>query len=229
MSFYLRLEIHKSFYSVLSLNILEEFMEKKNLLKCALAAFAVVSVVPASADTDPLEKAAEQAGTLLAKSCGGGSCGAPRGNVSYNDNAPRYYQTERPAAHYCGGAPRGNVTYSPSQNNPYEARNPNQSANYYNYAADPNEQVQSMQMSQSSQAGTISEADLNRQLSSQGKAIYQSLDSEGKTLARQLASQDSYRDKDLAVKEAQRRVNEKRGFSGSSMSTDSDRSSNWNR
>lgn len=47
-------------------------------------------------------------------------------------------------------------------------------------------------------------------LNPQGKAIYLSLDSEGKSLAIQLASQDSYRDKNLAVKEAQRRMNERR-------------------
>lgn len=49
-------------------------------------------------------------------------------------------------------------------------------------------------------------------LNAQGRAIYLGLDSEGKALAIQLASQDSYRDKNLAVKEAQRRMNERRGF-----------------
>ncbi|WP_068471315.1 hypothetical protein [Candidatus Protochlamydia phocaeensis] len=59
---------------------------------------------------------------------------------------------------------------------------------------------------------TLTEADLLGMLSPQGRAIYMSLDAEGKALALQLASQETYRDKNLAVKEAQRRVNERRGL-----------------
>ncbi len=58
---------------------------------------------------------------------------------------------------------------------------------------------------------TLTEAQLLSMLSPQGRAVYLSLDPEGKSLAIQLASQDSYRDKNLAVKEAQRRMNERRG------------------
>lgn len=69
----------------------------------------------------------------------------------------------------------------------------------------------------SAAAGTISSATLTEDqllgmLSPQGRAIYLNLNPEAKALAIQLASQDSYRDKNLAVKEAQRRMNERRSF-----------------
>lgn len=59
-------------------------------------------------------------------------------------------------------------------------------------------------------SATLTEAQLLDMLNPQGKSIYLSLDPEGKALAIQLASQDSYRDKNLAIKEAQRRMNERR-------------------
>jgi hypothetical protein len=59
-------------------------------------------------------------------------------------------------------------------------------------------------------SGTLTEAQLLDLLTPQGKSIYLSLDPEGKKLAIQLASQDSYKDKNLAVKEAQRRLNDRR-------------------
>jgi hypothetical protein len=61
-------------------------------------------------------------------------------------------------------------------------------------------------------SATLTEAQLLGMLTSQGRAIYLNLNPEGKALAIQLASQDSYRDKNLAVKEAQRRMNERRGL-----------------
>ncbi len=64
----------------------------------------------------------------------------------------------------------------------------------------------------SNSTATFTEPQLLGMLSSQGRAIYLSLDPEGKALAIQLASQDSYKDKNLAVKEAQRRMSERRGL-----------------
>jgi hypothetical protein len=56
----------------------------------------------------------------------------------------------------------------------------------------------------------LTESQLLVDLSSQGRAIYMSLDAEGKALAVQLATENSYsQDKNLAVKEAQRRMNER--------------------
>lgn len=48
-------------------------------------------------------------------------------------------------------------------------------------------------------------------LSVTGRSIYQSLDSPGKALALQLAGENGYQNKELAVKEAQRRMNERNG------------------
>lgn len=56
----------------------------------------------------------------------------------------------------------------------------------------------------------MTDSQLLGQLNAQGKGIFMSLDPEGKALAIQLASQDTYKDKNLAVKEAQRRMNERR-------------------
>lgn len=61
-------------------------------------------------------------------------------------------------------------------------------------------------------SSTLNEAQLIGMLNPQSRAIYLSLDPEAKSLAIQLASQDSYRDKNLAVREAQRRMNERRGI-----------------
>jgi hypothetical protein len=63
-------------------------------------------------------------------------------------------------------------------------------------------------------SGREAEAQLLDSLNPQGRAIYQSLDSEGKALALQLARQN-YQDPDknlAAVKEAQRRMNERRSL-----------------
>ena len=56
---------------------------------------------------------------------------------------------------------------------------------------------------------TLTDAQLLGMLNDQGRKIFMSLDAEGKALAVQLASQDLYKDKNLAVKEAQRRMSEK--------------------
>ena len=64
----------------------------------------------------------------------------------------------------------------------------------------------------SASLATLTEAQLIGLLNSQARAIYLNLDPEGKALAIQLASLDSYRDKNLAIKEAQRRMNERRGL-----------------
>lgn len=58
-------------------------------------------------------------------------------------------------------------------------------------------------------SNAMTEGQLLNSLNPQGKAIYTSLNPEGKALALQLAAQDSYKDKNLAVKEAQRRMNDR--------------------
>ncbi|MFI0434872.1 MAG: hypothetical protein ACH350_03965 [Parachlamydiaceae bacterium] len=58
----------------------------------------------------------------------------------------------------------------------------------------------------------LTEAQLLAMLNPQGKAIYLGLNPEGKALAIELASKETYRDKNLAIKEAQRRINERHGL-----------------
>lgn len=112
------------------------------------------------------------------------------------------------ASHGCPAAKNGSVSTPASDNNAYHARVPNQSSSDYSN--------QSYGTNNSPPAGahsnaTLTEAQLLGMLSPQGRAIYLNLDPEAKALAIQLASQDSYRDKNLAIKEAQRRINERRG------------------
>ncbi len=54
----------------------------------------------------------------------------------------------------------------------------------------------------------MTEAQLLGALSPQGRSLYLNLDAKGKALALQLASQDVYKDKNLAIKEAVRRMQE---------------------
>lgn len=58
---------------------------------------------------------------------------------------------------------------------------------------------------------TFTEPQLMTVISPQERALYFGLDSEGKALALQLASQGGYQNKGLAIKEAQRRMNERQG------------------
>ena len=100
------------------------------------------------------------------------------------------------ASHGCPAVKNGSASTSASDNNAYHARVPNQSS--------------SDSSNQPNSNATLTEAQLLSMLNPQGRAIYLSLDQEAKALAIQLASQDSYRDKNLAIKEAQRRMNERR-------------------
>ncbi len=61
-------------------------------------------------------------------------------------------------------------------------------------------------------SGTLTEVQLLSMLSPQGRSLYLNLDPEAKALAIQLASQDSYRNKNLAIKEAKWRMDERRGI-----------------
>ncbi len=96
------------------------------------------------------------------------------------------------AAHGCGGG-----STSPS------------SAKEGNVTADNTDQMVNKSMV-TTPSVIMTDSQLLGQLNPQGKGIFMSLDPEGKALAIQLASQDTYKDKNLAVKEAQRRMNERR-------------------
>lgn len=110
-------------------------------------------------------------------------------------------------------APNANDTYRTYSSDSEVQANTNMNRNY-NTAGDYDYQRTGTGQSSMSPT-TMNEADLAKQLNAQGRAIWNSLDPEGKALALQLASQESYRDKNLAVKEAQRRINERRGMTQS--------------
>lgn len=144
-------------------------------------------------------------------------CGNARRNASTASNYDSSTNTYDPAPTY--NTNRGYNT-STNPNDTYRTyssdgsdvqANTNMNRNY-NTASDYDYQRTGTGMSAMS-SSTMNEADLAKQLNSQGKAIWNSLDPEGKALALQLASQESYRDKNMAVKEAQRRINERRGMS----------------
>lgn len=61
-------------------------------------------------------------------------------------------------------------------------------------------------------AQPLTETQLLVALSPQGRAIYMSLDSEAKALAVQLASEKTFTDKNLAVKEAKKRMDDRQGL-----------------
>jgi hypothetical protein len=120
--------------------------------------------------------------------------GNPSSGYNAQPGAPAYREDYRGASY---GSMSGTSEYGMTGSN----RGNVTDANYdYNAAAG------------TASSATLTEAQLTGMLSPQGRAIYASLDPEAKALALQLASQDSYRDKNLAVKEAQRRMNERRGF-----------------
>lgn len=60
---------------------------------------------------------------------------------------------------------------------------------------------------------TLTEPQLLATLNAEGRAIYQGLDAQGKALAIQLASLESYRDKNLAVREAAQRMSRRSAIS----------------
>lgn len=171
---------------------------KKDLAKIALAALILASANPVDGQA---HQDSEVAGTFLAAGCPAHGCPqkTPPSNKVIADTATDSgdtYQTR-------------SSTYQmkSSSNNPSDATgNPstrNSSSNDGDGGSTDRE---------SGSSETLTEAQLLSKLSAQGKAIYQSLDSEGKALAIQLASQDSYQDKNLAIKEAQRRMNDRRGL-----------------
>lgn len=137
-------------------------------------------------------------------------------NRNYNDTYYKSYNSNRtgPTSPNYVDSYRGTTYEVEAQGSPYpygRDYGANTSLNReYNTASDYDFNRAAVTTSTSSV--TLTEAQLLGLLSPQGRAVYLSLDPEGKSLAIQLASQDSYRDKNLAVKEAQRRMNERRGI-----------------
>lgn len=181
-------------------------MENKKLLKIAVAALATISVLPAGAQAVDLQ---ESAGSLLAAGCGGGKggCGAQR-SISYNNGqqTDAYNYDSRNQNQNQGMTNRSSSAYDSdyNTNRGYTSSAPSTPSYSSSYSSD-------MTFDSSASGMTLTEADLLRQLNAQGRAIYLSLDRDGRQLALQLASQNTYTDKNQAVKEAQKKVNEMRG------------------
>lgn len=209
-------------------------MEKKNLIKLAVTAFAMASVLPAASNA--AEDKGLDVGTLLAAGCGGG-CGAKK-SISYNDAPPshscggqrsnpysspyRSYNTAGDASSNPSTGAEWNTNrgynVSPSYSDSYRSYSTDNSAandwsstnRNYNTAGDYDYQRTGTGMSNTA-SSTLNDADILNKLGPEGKRIYQSLGPEGKALARQLISQDSFKDKDQAVREALKRMNERQG------------------
>lgn len=157
---------------------------KKDLAKIALAALVVASAIPVTGQAD---MDIEAQGILLAVGCAAHGC--PSANAPANENpAPVSNQNNRDYRGQTYG--RDSISAPPDG----DTSSPNTNAE-----------------AGATSSATLTEAQLLGMLNPQGRAIYLNLDPEAKALAMQLASQDSYRDKNLAVKEAQRRMNERRG------------------
>jgi hypothetical protein len=178
-------------------------MEKRNFSKIALAAIVLAAGIPSGAQAFSDANIVDT--HLIAKGCGGSSAGCGGGQaqrnpqISYNSsNSQNAYQADSTS------------TYTtPNNNQSRWSNNPNNNAtSTWSSSNDMNSSDYNNQQNTMTSSGSLTEAQLLAQLNPQGKAIYQSLNTRGQALARQLASQDSYRDKNLAVKEAQRRQNE---------------------
>jgi hypothetical protein len=169
---------------------------KADLAKIALAALILASTASVNAQVDM-----QSNGIYLA----GGGCaahGCPAAKNSSNANPDNYGSNQEARGQFNNQQNyyQPQDAYSRPDNRPNEFnRNP--------YHATFNDFNQVANATPSSTQ--LTEAQLLVALNAQGRAIYLSLDAEGKALALQLANQDSYRDKNLAVKEAQRRTNER--------------------
>lgn len=169
---------------------------RKELAKLALAALILAASSPISGQAADMEAT----GILLAAGCPAHGCPAKN-----KPDANSYSQRDN----YYNEQPYG--TRDNRDQNPYTTQNSDfgRSSGYnsnYDSASFDSNQIAVMDASTST---PMTESQLLNALNPQGKAMYQSLDSEGKALALQLASQDTYRDKNLAVKEAQRRMSDK--------------------
>lgn len=213
-------------------------MENKKLAKLALTGLLLASAAPALA-VQELQNV--DVSSILVASCGASSCNANR-KVSYNDSSNANSYNARTNTYQADNTPNqyGSTTSSYDSGTNYntnrgyntsptytdssrtyttdEDANTNMNRNY-NTASDY-DYNRSGNGTAAMSSATISEGELMKQLNAQGKAIYNSLDTEGRALALQLASQDSYKDKNQAVKEAQRRINEQRGMGKFGSSTD---------
>jgi hypothetical protein len=165
------------------------FMEKqKKLAKLALAGLLLASALPMGAQAAGSKEIQLAAAGCAAHGCGAGSSNSSSKKASKDlaDNADNYPTSTNPGA---------------AQQNYNTNRNYSTSTNYND-----------SDVNAAANTTTLTKNQLWHQLSPKGKEIFNSLDPQGQTLALQLASKSTYTNKDLAVKEAQRKMNEDRGM-----------------
>lgn len=172
---------------------------KKDLAKIALAALILASTTPVNGQAE-----VEAHGIFLAAGCAAHGCS---GTDSSSSTSGTYYNPNpsTPSDNSYSSQPyRGAAYDSTSRPTPQYGEMSSTDREVRAKADD------SRSVATTSRSATLTEAQLLGALNAQGKSIYLSLDPEGKVLAIQLASQEAYKDKNLAVKEAQRRMNERR-------------------
>lgn len=189
--------------------------QKKDLAKIALAALIFASASPMAVQAD----SNFEVGTFLAAGCGAHGCKSVADNSPnkdmYNTHNNSYKMNTQPSE-------QGMTQSYSNPNYPNSMKNATDSgsspSNYPEGMPAPNHEFRSApeynyqrSNATSSLNQTLTEAQLLGMLNPQARGLYLSLDPEGKALAIQLASQDSYQDKNLAIKEAQRRMNDRRG------------------
>jgi hypothetical protein len=203
---------------------------KKDLAKIALTALILASATPVNGQVD---NSIEAHGILLAAGCAAHGCPAAKnssadrntrtppstGGVYENDSSNISYAYSPPSSYNTQQSGTTSPVYVEDYRGVTYDSTPHPTPEYggltsfnHEYLTTTDYDFNRAAVTTSTSTATLTEAQLLGMLTSQGRAIYLNLDPEGKALAIQLASQDSYRDKNLAVKEAQRRMNERRGL-----------------
>ncbi|MBA3722682.1 MAG: hypothetical protein H0W88_09820 [Parachlamydiaceae bacterium] len=194
-------------------------MEKSKLAKLALTALAIASTLPAAAQAND----ATNSGTFLAAGCSAsGKCSGARSNVSYNtptNSNPYNASTNAYQATDAYGNPVRQSTTSEYNTNRGYNTSPNYTDSYRSEApatdwSNSNRSYSTTTGDVDTRAATVSETDFQKQLNPQAKAIFLSLDSTGRSEAIQLAASQN-QDKNEAVKEAQRRMMDRKSTGGS--------------
>gem|GEM_PF-5885353 len=176
---------------------------KKELAKTVWVALFLTPIVPVHGQNEALEEKEMFLAATNSRPANGGDVSDAYAPSGYNSQksgitAPNYVEDRR------------GVTYDSIPQPPPEYGGMASFNREYNTATDYDYNRAAVTTSISS--ATLTEPQLLGMLSDEGKAIYFSLDPEAKGLAIQVASQDSYRDKNLAVREVQRRMSERRGL-----------------
>ncbi|WP_042281989.1 hypothetical protein [Candidatus Protochlamydia sp. R18] len=201
---------------------------KKGLTQSALAALMLASALPIVAQADQHS----QELLLAAASCGAyhptqgkreiadnstGTNSYDANNNSYQMNSNSSYENISNTYNGTSTSPGNDSVSTPnrknndwnaahSSNHSYSQTGTQYQSNANGYHSYNNAEEVDYNHATSAVSNTISEEQLVSSLNGETRKIYDNLSTQGKALAIQLASQDNYRDKNLAVKEAQKRT-----------------------